>query len=502
MAVVEGCPAFVEGCPFSKMQSDLLPSIMKEFEASLAERCPAFKEGCPFKDMDSVETLYNKLSEMPSSHQPTSNLEAGKAVGEALQLVHVKSVELKGQMNASCPVFATSCPFKTVTSYGAPLVSELDLVIEHWGLSEIMPEQHVGVTEARIGADEAVAVEPLSKSLKAGTKLVHRSAENVQFVRSFLKGSVPKDSYIDLLRALYHVYHAMEVALEELPNHLKHCDFTVIKRAEALATDLRFYLGVPEGETFDAGTPSPAAKQYVEHIQRTATEDPLMILAHAYTRYLGDLSGGQILAKSAEKAYKLPANKGLAFYKFEQLGNSPAELKAFKKAYRLSLDALDISANRADALVREANTAFLMNISLFEERDVAAGYLDRIRTLEEINELIDSNRSALQFQKAYGAKSSEVVAQCPFIPGAAGQRKEDEPSFHGGGGICPWPFIWLHEPKSAIVSHPVKNVTGLLAMFGLLRVASRYPRRSAGVFFASVITLLLLKPKKKNAPKP
>jgi len=260
--------------------------------------------------------------------------------------------------------------------------------------------------------------EPVSKSLKTGTKMVHRSAENFHFVRDFLKGSVKKDSYIELLRALYHVYSTMEIALMDLPRHLRHCDFSVLERASALEEDLRYYLGTPDGEAVDFGKPSPAAQQYVDQLELMAKEDPLMLLAHAYTRYLGDLSGGQILARSATKAYGLPEGRGTSFYKFDLVGSTAAELKAFKKAYRSSLDALQISSKRADALVQEANKAFLMNILLFEERDVAAGHLDRIRTLDEVSKLIETNMTPLAFQRAYGTtQTSGVVSQCPFIPG-------------------------------------------------------------------------------------
>merc|ERR1712232_1061396 len=199
--------------------------------------------------------------------------------------------------------------------------------------------------------------QPISKALKAGTKLVHRSAENVHFVRDFLKGSVPKDSYIELLRALYHVYHAIEVGLDSLPEHLKHCDFAVLRRAPALLEDLTFYLGSDTRKMLEK-PPSAAAQQYVERVNRLSREDPVMLLAHAYTRYLGDLSGGQILARAASKAYKLPEGKGAAFYNFDAIGSSPTDMKNFKKAYRSSLDALHLSAEKADVVVHEANIAF------------------------------------------------------------------------------------------------------------------------------------------------
>jgi heme oxygenase len=320
----------------------------------------------------------------------------------------------------------------------------------------------------------------------------------VHFVRDFLKGSVSRESYIELLRALYHVYSTLEDALRQLPVHLRHCDFAVLERAGTLEADLRYYLNTADGDSVDFGKPSAAAQQYIDQVKLLATEDPLMLLAHAYTRYLGDLSGGQILARSAAKAYGLPDGIGTSFYKFEAVGNSPADLKAFKKVYRSSLDALQVSASRADALVQEANKAFLMNILLFEERDVAAGHLDRTRTLDEMFQLIETNTSPLEFQRAYGSKSDQVVAQCPFIPGPSGQRKAGEPSFHGDGAACPWPFVWLHDPKSAIISHPVKNAVGIVTAVGLLRVAWEYPRRSMAVLAAATLAFPWMKPKGKH----
>lgn len=512
MAIVDDCPAFSEGCPFSKIDADLLPMIVELFPRDIKEKCPAFKDGCPFKDTDSVETLYNKLSDMPNTHQPNKGNAAAKAVEETLKMVHTKSVEMKTKFNAPCPVFATSCPFKTVTTYGAPLLTELDGVVERWGLEQ---SAEIDKHDSKPSADTAEAVEaaePLSKSLKAGTKLVHRSAENVHFVRDFLKGSVKKESYIELLRALYHVYSALEDGLRELPKALKHCDFSVLERTETLAADLRYYLDTPDGQAVDFGKPSPATQQYVDQVQLLAKEDPLLLLAHAYTRYLGDLSGGQILARAAEKAYKLPQDKGVSFYKFEDIGCAPSDLKSFKKAYRTSLDALQLSARRADAMVQEANKAFLLNILIFQERDVAAGSLERVLTLEEMSHLIESNTSALQFQRAYGAPSESAPVKtsnkCPFLPSSDGPAAGEARSCSkcpflpsADADACPWPFLWTHDPKLALVSHPVKNGIALVGILGLLRVAWEYPKRSAAAFLASAFIVPWIKPKHRKPSK-
>merc|ERR1719253_1919132 len=158
---------------------------------------------------------------------------------------------------------------------GEPLVQELDAVVVQWGLLEAAG----GVTQTA-----AADATPLSKSLKAGTRAVHRAAENVRFVRDFLKGAVPLDSYLELLKALYHVYSALEKGLRALPDELKHQDFEVVARTEALAVDLRKLMGVAPGADLDVGPPSQSAAAYVQRLERLSRDQPFLVLAHAYTR--------------------------------------------------------------------------------------------------------------------------------------------------------------------------------------------------------------------------
>lgn len=486
--IVEGCPAFSEGCPFSKLDIALLPQVIQEVPKEIAEKCPAFEKGCPFKEDDSVEALYKRLSEMPASHRmgQESPTPAAQRVEATLRLVHEQSKALKVKLNATCPVFATSCPFKTVTSDGQPLVQELDDVVERWGLKEL---------EEVNRAPSPVNSEPLSKTMKAGTRSVHRAAENVRFVRDFLKGSVPRDSYIELLRALYHVYDALERAIRGLPEHLQHCDFSKLWRAETLLVDLCHYSNSEFPETPEAthrivGVPSQVAQQYVDHLDELVTREPLLVLAHAYTRYLGDLSGGQILARAAQKAYGLESDKGTAFYNFELVGSTASEIKDFKKSYRASLDALQLNVYEADALVEEANMAFLMNMLLFEDRDVAAGHLPRVRTVEEARDLVESNRSALKFQQAYAAVNAGA-GKCPFLPSS------EQKGAIGAG--CLWPFLWLHDPRAALVGHPYKNTCGALATAGFAKFAWELPRSAAVTALLTTLGCYYLKPKRKSA---
>jgi heme oxygenase len=136
----------------------------------------------------------------------------------------------------------------------------------------------------------------LSTQLREGTKKSHTMAENVGFVKCFLKGVVEKTSYRKLVANLYFVYSAMEEEMEKLRSHpvvSKIC-FPELNRKNALEQDLYFYYG-PNWRNEIAL--SPAGQAYVDRIREIATTEPELLVAHSYTRYLGDLSGGQILKK-------------------------------------------------------------------------------------------------------------------------------------------------------------------------------------------------------------
>ncbi|MCP9619357.1 biliverdin-producing heme oxygenase, partial [Nocardia otitidiscaviarum] len=83
-----------------------------------------------------------------------------------------------------------------------------------------------------------------------------------------------------------------------------------------------------------------------------------------YTRYLGDLSGGQVIRGTAEKLWDLPKKgDGVRFYVFDRIGN-PA---AFKREYRELLDALPIGGDDTERVLDEARRAFAMNTDMFGE---------------------------------------------------------------------------------------------------------------------------------------
>ena len=200
-----------------------------------------------------------------------------------------------------------------------------------------------------------------SKELKIGTKKSHSAAENTSFVRSFLRGVVSKESYKKLVSDLYFVYSAMEEEVENLKDHpiIGQIQLSDLKRVNALEQDLRFYYG-PIWRSLV--TPSEACNQYVNRIREVAKNEPELLVGHHYTRYLGDLSGGQILKGIAEKALALGDGQGLKFYDFEKIEDA----KAYKAGYRGILDGLPITEHQANAIIVEANYAFRLNMYMFD----------------------------------------------------------------------------------------------------------------------------------------
>jgi len=202
----------------------------------------------------------------------------------------------------------------------------------------------------------------LATKLREGTKKAHTMAENVGFVKCFLKGVVEKNSYRKLVSNFYFVYSAMEEEMERHRNHpiLSKINYPELNRKATLEQDLAYYFGPNWREQV---APSEAGKAYVQRIREISNTEPELLVAHSYTRYLGDLSGGQILKNIAQRAMNLSDGEGTAFYEFADI---PDE-KEFKTKYRQAMDDLPVDEATADRIVDEANAAFGMNMAMFNE---------------------------------------------------------------------------------------------------------------------------------------
>lgn len=155
-------------------------------------------------------------------------------------------------------------------------------------------------------------------------------------------GSLGVGDYTRWHAQQYFVYEAIEAAAARLADDPVAGPFVFpeLARVPALEADLRFLMGPKWRSGIE---PLPATRAYVERIDAVSAEWPGGYIAHAYTRYLGDLSGGQAFGRAARRGFGFEG-EGASFYEFADI-KSP---KAFKDEYRSRLDAVDLSeADRA-----------------------------------------------------------------------------------------------------------------------------------------------------------
>ncbi len=205
----------------------------------------------------------------------------------------------------------------------------------------------------------------LSTRLREGTQQSHTAAENTAFMKCFLKGIVEQEPFRKLLADLYVVYRTLETALQQHVNHpiLGALYFPALNRADNLVADLAFYYGEAWQEQIQV---SPAGQAYRDRLQTLAANDPILLIAHAYTRYMGDLSGGQSLRHVVRSALSLPAGLGTKFYEFAQIA-TPEAKRTFKERYRQTLDQLPLDEATLERIVAEANQAFTLNRDIMHE---------------------------------------------------------------------------------------------------------------------------------------
>ena len=212
---------------------------------------------------------------------------------------------------------------------------------------------------------EPTETTPFSTVIRTETGRQHAEAESSPFVDDLLKGRLDLRAFTRYTEQLWLVYRALEEAVPALradPTAGPLLDESLL-RLDALTRDLAHLHG-PGAAPPESRTPLPATAAYAQRIARVAREWPGGYVAHHYTRYLGDLSGGQVIRAQAERTFGLPhKGDGVRFYVFEEIPN-PA---AFKRGYRARLDALPVDELERQRITAECRHAFALNTAVFRE---------------------------------------------------------------------------------------------------------------------------------------
>ena len=181
-------------------------------------------------------------------------------------------------------------------------------------------------------------------SLKDLTHDAHKNAERQEFVKIMFSGNINPKLYATFLKNQHPCYEILEVCA--MPHLLLH-GLPDIRRAPAILSDFRELWSEADGEAKIL----PTTNRYIEYIL-SIKDQPDRLMAHIYVRHMGDLAGGQMIAKKVPGAGRL--------YQFE----NPEILK------------MAIRERINDDMANEAKVCFQFATDMFKDMMELVEYID------------------------------------------------------------------------------------------------------------------------------
>jgi len=158
-------------------------------------------------------------------------------------------------------------------------------------------------------------------SLRELTKEAHTNAERQEFVKILFSGKINPKLYAVYLKNQHPQYEILEVCamaaglLSGMPD---------VRRAPKINEDFLELWGTDNNDEPEI---LPVVKEYIDYIM-SIKDDPKRLMAHIYVRHMGDLAGGQMIAKKVPgsgKYYKFEDPEGLKIAIREKIDDSMAE---------------------------------------------------------------------------------------------------------------------------------------------------------------------------------
>ena len=206
-----------------------------------------------------------------------------------------------------------------------------------------------------------VMADPISfsEALRERSSSAHSGSEHAGFMSDLIQGKGTRDDYIALVVQHWYIYQALEAVAERMRKDPVASVFVSEKltRLPALESDLEFLIGANWRDEIE---PLATTQRYVDRINQVGATWPGGFVAHHYTRYLGDLSGGLFIGRLMARQFGFETN-GIGFYIFGDI----ADPKAFKDFYREQLDAAPWDAAEQERVIDEVLRAYQFNTDLF-----------------------------------------------------------------------------------------------------------------------------------------
>lgn len=191
-------------------------------------------------------------------------------------------------------------------------------------------------------------MELLTTKLKNATQHLHKEAHTA--ASWIIDGNFDRIEYRSYLIELCHIYTCLEKRLHQRSFHpvIKNITHSALFRKDNLNSDIE---QCQRTHFYKCKRDLITTSNFCKNIEECSIPG---LVAHAWVRYFGDLSGGQSIAKIVRK-------KGLPtlFYKF-----SIDNLAEFKEDYCNAMNAIPLQYH--DEIVEGALVAFRYNIELLK----------------------------------------------------------------------------------------------------------------------------------------
>ncbi|RIJ55010.1 biliverdin-producing heme oxygenase [Clavibacter phaseoli] len=206
-----------------------------------------------------------------------------------------------------------------------------------------------------------MTVVPLTEALRDRARPRAEAQDADEFMTALVTGRGCRDDYVALVAQHYFVYRAIESATERMAADPVAARFISprLTRLPAIEADLGFLVG-PDWR--DVVRPLASTAAYVERIEQVASVWVGGFVAHHYTRYLGDLSGGRLLRSLLQRQFGFDTN-GVGLYLFAEI----AEPRRFCSTYREALDQVPWDDDERARVVAEVENAYRLTRDVFAE---------------------------------------------------------------------------------------------------------------------------------------
>ncbi|OUE24544.1 heme oxygenase (biliverdin-producing) [Clavibacter michiganensis] len=206
-----------------------------------------------------------------------------------------------------------------------------------------------------------MTVVSLTEALRDRARPRAEAQDADEFMTALVTGRGCRDDYVALVAQHYFVYRAIEAATGRMAANPVAARFISprLTRLPAIEADLDFLVG-PDWR--DVVRPLASTAAYVERIEQVASVWVGGFIAHHYTRYLGDLSGGRLLRSLLQRQFGFDTN-GVGLYLFAEI----AEPRRFCSTYREALDQVPWDDDERARVVAEVENAYRLTTDVFAE---------------------------------------------------------------------------------------------------------------------------------------